>query len=198
MQQLNPPNAHRQAICLTHTKSHLEHAQYLSTCNRSAGAKANTQADKQNYRSLALILGAPASSSTSALLKANFAYGEAWPPKRYTPFRSPWLVQIASCRLWHPLACVTTSSNKNQFAAYQSQQCCCRCIHHVCAAAGLEHMFDKLPLAKLGTAAVYSCGKLALLDVSGCDRNVHEMILPNEMASATWKAPSLLAKMHCM
>jgi len=68
----------------------------------------------------------------------------------------------------------------------------------VCAAAGLEHMLDKLPLAKLGTAAVYSCGKLALLDVSGCDRNVHEMILPNEMASATWKAPSLLAKMHCM
>ena len=33
-------------------------------------------------------------------------------------------------------------------------------MHRVCDAAGLEHMSDKLPFAKLGKAAVYSCGKL--------------------------------------
>jgi len=36
------------------------------------------------------------------------------------------------------------------------------CLYSVtCAAVGLEYMLDKLPLAKLGTTALYSCSKLA-------------------------------------
>ena len=58
------------------------------------------------------------------------------------------------------------------------------------AAADLERMSDKLPLAKLGTAAVYSCGKLALLDEPGCDVNTYDMRLPAEKAAATCAKPA--------
>ena len=64
------------------------------------------------------------------------------------------------------------------------------------AAADLERMSDKLPLAKLGTAAVYSCGKLALLDEPGCDVNTYDMRLPAEKAAATCAKPACKDAMH--
>ena len=60
----------------------------------------------------------------------------------------------------------------------------------MCAAADLEQMSDKLPLTKLGIAAVYSCSKLALLDNSDRSTHVHDTILPAGMNSATCIKPT--------